>query len=163
MKYLKIYENFSTNQQFVESFGFDYDELLDSCISEFGSEEDGKYELDWYIDTLKDLYENGGEIYRIVKLPNENMLNKSKLGNHWVMDEGLFGRVYGNVEGEYVNQDDYDEDSEYHPFVITAHVNPKSINVKFSLGAFNELPIEGEIYVENGVPEFIKIEKYITL
>jgi len=160
MKHLKLYENFSTNQQFVESFGFDYDELLQKCINVFGDEEIGQYELDWYIDSLKDLYDNGGEIYRIVTLSSTNDLNKSDLGNHWVMDEGCFTRTYGNIRDEHYNQDDYDENLEYFPFVITTHINPKSINIGFSLVSFGELPEEGEIYVENGVPEFIKIEKY---
>lgn len=160
MKHLKLFEDFSNNQQFVENFNFDYDELLQNCINEFGDEESGKYELDWYIDTLKNLYNNGGEIYRIVKLSDENMLNKDELGNHWVMDIGLFGRVYGNIEEEYINQDDYDEDEEYHPFVITAHVNPKDINVEVSIEQFRELPMEGEVYVENGIPEFIEMKEY---
>lgn len=148
-------------EKFVKEFDYDYTKLSQRVIDVFGDKEFGMDEVDWYLSSLMELYYNGGEIYRIVTLSNKNKLNKSNLGNHWVIDEGCFTRTYGNIRDEYYNRDDYDEDLEYFPFVITAYIKPKSINIQFSLGAFEELPEEGEIYIENGVPKFSSIKKYI--
>ena len=53
---------------FKEDFNIDYDALLEKCEAEFGDSGIAKYEADWYIDTLEDLYSKGGEVYRIVFL-----------------------------------------------------------------------------------------------
>jgi len=149
--------------QFTKEFEIEYDELVQQCETVFGDIEDGIFEVDWYINSLMNLYYNGGEIYRIVTLRNVQSLNKEALGNHWVMDEGLFGRVYGNINQEHLNMMGDDEDSgdyDWKPYVVTANINPKSVNVNRSIHAFKELPEEGEIYIENGIPEFVSIKEY---
>lgn len=73
-------------REFVKEFGSDYDELIKKCEYEF-SEEWAEHEVDWYVQELMNLYYNGGVVYRIVKLPDINKLNKDKLGNHWVTDK----------------------------------------------------------------------------
>jgi len=147
-------------EKFITEFGYNFEELLQQCENVFGDYKSAIEEVDWYLNSLMELYYNGGEIYRIVTLSNKNELNKSDLGNHWVMDEGCFTRNYGNIKDEYYNRDDYDEDLDYFPFIITANVNPKDIDVEISISQFNELPEEGEIYIENGIPEYVNIRLY---
>ncbi len=150
-------------EKFVEEFGFKYEELVQQCEYVFGDVESAKDEVEWYLNTLMNLYYNGGEIYRIVTLRSQETLNKNNLGNHWVMDEGQFVRVYDNIEQEFLNMLEDDEDEDDHnwlPYVVTATIKSKSINIKFSIEAFKELPEEGEIYIENGTSEFVSIKEY---
>lgn len=152
-------------KQFVKELGFEYEKLIQRCENEFGDREDAEYEVEWYVTELMNIYYNGGKLYRIVMLPNKNKLNKEKLGNYWVTDEGILPRVIGsaidtsevNVSLSYIfdNEEEYDY---FYPFVITALVKPKSVDIKKSLSAFKELPLEGEIYVDNA--KFLNIKEY---
>jgi hypothetical protein len=135
--------------QFVEEFGHKYEIILQKCENSFN--DDAQTEVDWYINELMNLYYNGGQVYRIVSLKNKKKLDNN-LGNHWTTDEGMFDRIYGNI---------LPENLKLKPYVVTAYIKPKSVNVEGSLNAFEELPEEGEIYIDDNVAQFVNIKKYI--
>jgi hypothetical protein len=135
--------------QFVEEFGHKYEVILQKCENSF--HDDAQNEVDWYINELMNLYINGGEVYRIVSLKNKKKIDDNNLGNHWTSDEGMFDRIYGNI---------LPENPKLKPYVITAYVKPKSVNVEGSLSAFEELPEEGEIYIDSNVAQFVSVKKY---
>lgn len=144
MKYITLYENFK------EDFSIDYDAMVEVCVNVFGDKETGKYEADWYIDTLEDLYSKGGKVYRMLFLENINDLDKDNLGVSWTLDEGCFSRIYGNIVGEHNDEEAY---------IITALVPPKFVNISQSIECFMELPQESEVNLKDN-PTNIKIEKY---
>lgn len=148
----KIFEDIEDNNNelnsFVNSYGYNLEQIIKDVSNEYGDNKTGEEHTIWYLTELKYLYENGGEIYRIVFLKNINKLKKDKLGNHWTFDKEFQG-VYGNIE-----------DRSKQAYLLTAKVKPGDIDVDTSLGQFVVLPQETEIYIENGIPELINIKKY---
>lgn len=143
MKYLALFEGFK------EDFNIDYDAVVKKCEAEFGDANTAKYEADWYIDVLEDLFYKGGEIYRIVFLEKEEDLNADGLGTSWTVDEGCFSRIYQNIIGENQGQ----------AYMITAKIPPKFVDVDNSIACFMILPQEAEVNLKCN-PSNIKITKY---
>ena len=129
MKHLKRFnENFNNE--------IDKEEIINKVKFEFNDIEDAEDEVNYYIDSLIDLYNNGGKIYRLVFLDNIEDLRKDDLGKHWVIDPGVFSRfeegLVGTAEGET-------------PYLITANIEPKQIDIEESISSFIALPLENEI------------------
>lgn len=144
MRYLKLFEGFK------EDFDIDYDELLKKCSDEFGDLSNGKFEVDWYLDVVEELYKKGGEVYRVVFLDEELNLDDN-LGEHWTIDEGCFDRIYGNISPEQ---------REKIPYLITAKIPPKFIDVQKSINMFKQLPQEAEVNLIKNPREYT-IKKYV--
>lgn len=129
MKHLKRFNENFNNQ-------INKEEIINKVKFEFNDLEDAEDEVNYYVDLLTDLYNNGGQIYRLVFLDNPDDLRDDDLGKHWIMDTGVLDRfqegLLGTAEGET-------------PYLITANIEPKQIDIEESLNSFIALPLENEI------------------
>lgn len=115
----------------------EYDDYLEIINYHFADMERSKQDLNWYLEIISELQKTGGEVYRLVFLKDKSDLNTDELGDHWTLQND-FGGFYNSL------RDDYWEDGLY-PYVITAKIEPNSINVYDSLEYYTELPNELEI------------------
>ena len=129
MKHLKRFNEKFNNQ-------INKEEIINKVKFEFNDLEDAEDEVNYYVDLLTDLYNNGGEIYRLVFLDNPDDLREDDLGKHWLMDTAVLDRfqegLLGTAKGET-------------PYLITANIEPKQIDIEESLSSFIALPLENEI------------------
>jgi len=145
----KDFLNEDNDSQFLSNI--DKEELIDKIKPEFnGDYDDSKLEVDDYIDRVEELYNNGGEVYRLVFLNKKEDLNTKDLGEHWTIDIGVFGRFFNSLESGRKGK---------FPFLITAQIEPKQIDVKNSVETFLQLPQENEILLKYPPKEY-KIKKY---
>jgi len=140
----------------------DYEENLEIINYHFADEERSKEELDYYLKTIKNLQENGGEIYRLVFIVDENYLNKDNLGQHWNIT-GDFSSFYNSLADDIPNYFDDENEYEQNPYMIIANINPGNINIENSLRQFTELPYEYEIILNEDptVYKLITYEQYL--
>jgi len=137
---------------FLSKYGYSYDDIFKSVHNEFPDYEDAIFETDFYLRILKNLYENGGEIYRLVFLDNIKKLKKSDLGLHWTTDTGNFTRFYNTLRDNSDGKNGY---------LITANIEPEQVDVESSLDAFKSLPYENEINLKYQPKNYkIKLFKY---
>ena len=149
MRNLKGFNKYFENTKFdiLDSSTYVYDDIVSAVSSEFGSIEDGRFETDLYLNTLSDLYNNGGTIYRLVFVNSEKQIDTNNIGNCWTYDVGCFDRFYNNISNGKK------------PFLITAQITPKQIDIDISIGCFIALPQEGEINIL-GKPISFEISSY---
>ena len=78
-------------KRFNENFNnlIDKEEIINKVKFEFNDLEDAEDEVNYYVNLLTDLYNNGGQIYRLVFLDNPDDLREDDLGKHWIMDTGV--------------------------------------------------------------------------
>lgn len=142
MEYFKTFEQLIPND--------DYNDYLDKVNNHFNDIERSKEDLDWYIQTITDLNNKGGIIYRLVFLDNKADLDTSELGEHWCLSkddlENFYETLKSHGEGEF-------------PFLITAKIEPGIINIDHSIGSFCELPNEVEVNITKP-PKTFKVSKY---
>jgi hypothetical protein len=144
IKKFNIFNESKSN--FYDILPYDRGELIELIKSEFG--EDSSDEVDIYINQLKDLYKNGGEVYRLVFLDNKRDLDKD-LGTHWVMDVGVFDRFYSSL----------DNGDGRKPYLITGYIKPKQVDLNSSVDTFINLPHENEINLMS-VPKKFYMVRY---
>lgn len=125
------------NSNFNMLLGYTKDELVELISGEFTDKEDAFDEVDYYVDLLEDLYNNGGIVYRLVFLNKKSDLNSDFLGKHWILDPATLDRFYNGLQsGETIGKI---------PYLITANINKNQIDVKSSIESFIQLPLENEI------------------
>jgi len=116
------------------------EELAQKIRKEFNSEEDARIEVDYYLDNILDLQDNGGFVFRLVWLKNKSKLKTKNLGKHWVMDPNVLDRFESGLESGAL---DMNPDSK--PYLIKAKIEPGQIDLESSLSQFLALPQENEI------------------
>lgn len=106
--------------------------------------------MDW-INTMKRLEENGGTVYRLVYLTDENSLNRENPGMHWTTDIHVIHDFYD----DYFNMHYREEAKGKEPYIITGKIPPGCVK-------FNNLDRAREQEVTITDPnnvEIISVEK----
>jgi len=65
MKHIKKFEEIENNIEldlFVSKYGYTLDDIIRQVSDEYGDDETGEDHTDWYLNELKDLYDNGGKV-----------------------------------------------------------------------------------------------------
>jgi len=145
MRFLKTYETFSS----LISDNEYLDNLEDLKLNTDWDDERTKEDLDYYLSGLEKLQKEGGLIYRLVWLFDENDLDKDDLGYHWNLD-GDFSNFYGNLE----NIESNDDGNERKPYLIIAKIKPYNILIDVSLSYYTELPNELEVNIKEDPTEY---------
>lgn len=131
--------------------GYTKKELINLVEGEFSNIQDAKDEVNYYVEGIFNLYDNGGEVYRLLFLNNESDLDTDNLGEHWILDPGTLDRFYHGLSSGDTKGDK--------PYLITAKIEPKQIDLKSSVEQFIQLPSENEINLLYQ-PVNYKIEEY---
>jgi hypothetical protein len=129
----------------------DYNEYKSLLVDNYGDEERGKEEFDYYNKLITDYQDNGCDLYRLVFLNDITELNTKEIGNHWTFNKDEINRYYNNIV--------VDDDKKQIPFLITGYFKPNSIDLETSWKNFSILPDESEIYTTKQ-PSSYKVEKY---
>jgi len=151
----KIFEN-NSNQLLISDE--EYNEYLEELkLNTNWDDERAREDLDYYIDKVSELQNNGGHIYRLVWLFDEKNLDSENLGDHWNID-GDFDNFYGNLE----NRESDENGNERKPYLIIAKIKPGNINIDDSFQYYTELPNELEINLNENPTNFklIQYERY---
>ena len=160
MKNLKTYKEIFESRIIDD---VDYEDNLEIIDNHFIDMERSKEELDYYLETIKNLQENGGEIYRLVFIVDEEHLDKDKLGDHWNIT-GDFSSFYNSLADDIPDYIDEDGNGyEQKPYMIIANIKPGIIDINGSLEQFVELPYEYEILLTEEPTDYkiITYEQYL--
>ncbi len=134
MKYLKLYEDFSTEYPFtiadkVYTSSLYKDELA-SFTQYYGYSDTAKDELDWYLSTVDSIFKKGGVIYRglyansLDEIKGLEPTISSKLGQHWTLDYGEAKTLITQILKPHYNQ------GFAKVFIIEATTPPHNISIK---------------------------------
>ncbi len=124
MKYLKLFENFTwkiADKEYNDSL---YQSELDSFNDYYGDEETAKDNLDDYLSTVKDLYNNGGLLYRGLYADNVESINIDKLGEHFTIFDWAVRDILSNSIFKNSFNKGYDK-----TFVVTIKTPPENISI----------------------------------
>lgn len=106
----------------------------------------------WNLHTISNIYDNGGELYRVIWLDDINSFNKDNIGNHFVSDNGKIDDIV-----ELFTLHNY-YDSKLEPYVIKVHTPPKNVKIPFEY--FKNLDEEEVLVINPKLLEIISIKKY---
>lgn len=122
----------------------EFNEYVKNLTDNYGDEDRAKEDYFWYLNTIGNMNENGGTLYRIVFLKNIDDLNKDDLGEHWSLDKD-FSRTYENIK---------DQEEGMKPYIIIGKFEPNSIDIEQSLKSFSQLPDEQEVNIKKKPIDF---------
>ena len=150
---IEFYDMFKNGIEFSDGTKLSLDDAIYSAREMRG---DGGTTSDFvsWISRMIDIENNGGEIYRLVYLKDENSLNKKEPGAHWTTDKWVISDYYN----DYFQQNYTQQAQGKKPYIITAKI-PSGL-VKFQDLSRSR---EQEIYIPNKNQdkiEILKIEKF---
>jgi hypothetical protein len=150
-KYVKTFENFINDGKQIGDYfltNTDYKKLIDEG---YGPDED---EIDNYLNTLNNYYNNGGKIRRIIF---SSKVNKN-LGHHWTH---MNNDIDNYIQDLFDFLHDEGKVTDNPPItIIEAITPPHNVGVKYSLEQYQNNPWEEEIYIKNSkLLKEVKIRK----
>ena len=137
------FNKFQLNEKSIEELG-----NPDRFKSEFSDEDDAIQDLKWYTETIDKLYQNGGNVYRLVFLQDMSDLNTDDLGEHWCVELNQLSNFYDSLE-----------DNDGLPYLITGHLEAGQVDNDQSYVSYEELPHELEVNLTSD-PEKYEVRAY---
>jgi hypothetical protein len=149
-----------------EYFGLDKSKLIDDIensemdLYEYDSTEEVLDKL--YKDILKTTKKKKIKLYRIIWVKDEKLINKDKLGKHWVSSldsfhEEMIDYLYNNSTKN--SKLDFEDDC----YLITIETPNTNINLEETLVAQCNHPFEEEYYLESQEDiKILKIENFYS-
>ena len=128
-------------ESIVEINGVDYgvEEVYEE--SEGGGEDTSMEEVLRYLKKLKELWETGGEVYRIIYVESKKDVKRKNPGCHWL---AFRDAIEGNI-GYLADQPMVYDMKDPKPFLLIGHIKPHVIDVENCVWQFKEYPMEFEI------------------
>lgn len=127
-------------------------------------DEDANDVATYYYDTVEDIDDNGGDVYRLMFLNDIEDLRVNNLGESWSIDKNHFSEFAHKLHRNFVlDTDDKDEQLKrmsMTPYLITATLDPNKIDWEKSIDIFSYMYYYEYEVILNSNPTDIDYDEY---
>lgn len=135
----------------IDGVIYDIREIYEN--SEGGGEDTTLSEVRKYLKKLKQLWDEGGEIYRIVFAKSFDEIDLKNAGTHWLAFSSGIDENAGYLGTQPAVAGDLNA------YILVGAVPPRTIDIECSMYQFQEYPMEIEICIDQGVT-VMKVYEY---
>lgn len=104
----------------------------------------------WTLYDIEKLYNNGGNIYRVIWLDSEDEFDKNDLGTHWLANKGDIS----SIVSLFSIRDDKSGD----PYYIKAYTPPKNVSIPDDY--FNNLDENEVMVIDSKILKDVELFKF---
>lgn len=136
----QIYNILIESAGFVEIDGKKYDP---NEIVKNSPEDISVYDARKFIKKLKELWDDGGKLYRIVYAKSKDDVDTGNPGSYWtVYKSAISNTLHGYLNQQYAVTEQVDE---MIPFILVGQIDAHRINVEHDIEHFCDYPEEAQV------------------